>query len=96
MVSSRGLHLFMQFAVDSHGSLSHSPCLGKVAFLLMEATHASLDLVLDGLNDAGVFTLAQSLGSFEVLQGQLHLLLFKRHHGILWSENGKKSEAKAE
>lgn len=89
VVSSRGLHLFMQFAVDSHGSLSHSPCLSKVAFLLMEATHASLDLVLDGLNDAGVSTLAQSLGSFEILQSHLHLLLFKCHHGILWSENGK-------
>lgn len=71
------------------------------AFLLIEATHASLDLVPDGLNDAGAFTLAQPLGGFEVLQSHLHLLLFERHHGILWSENEqklcmkKKLEAKA-
>lgn len=55
----------------------------------MESTHASLDLVLDGLNDTGVFTLTQPLGGFEVLQSRLHLLLLKRHHGILGKRSGR-------
>lgn len=64
----------------------------RATLLFMEVTHAPFDLVFDGLNDTGVFTLTQSLRSFEVLESHLHLLLFERHHGVLWkrSPNEKK------
>lgn len=54
-------------------------------------THTPLDLVFDGFNDPSVFTLTQSLCSFEVLKGHLHFLFFKRHHGILQQDSQLKT-----
>lgn len=52
-----------------------------------EGTHTPLDLVFNGFNDTSVFTLTQSLCSFEILKSHLHFLLFKRHHCILQKGN---------
>lgn len=51
--------------------------------ICVEVTHTPFYLVFNGFNDTSVFTLTQSLCSFEILKGRLHFLLFERHHGIL-------------
>lgn len=52
---------------------------------ISQEAHVLLDLVLDGLDHAGA--LAHSLRGPQVLTRHLHLLLFKRHHGVLEREN---------
>lgn len=52
-------------------------------------THALLDLVPDGLQDAGAVALTQLLGGPQVVARRLHLLLLKRHHGVLQRDRVK-------
>jgi len=54
-----------------------------------EVTHVPPELVFNGLNDTSVLALAQPLGGFEVLEGNLHFLLLKRHHGILQKKGSR-------
>lgn len=46
-------------------------------------TYTPPDLVFDCLDDPGIVSLTKSLSGSEVIKGCLHLLLLKRHHGIL-------------
>lgn len=46
-------------------------------------THTLLDLVSDCLQDSGTVALTQLLRGPQVVAGRLHLLLLKRHHGVL-------------
>lgn len=42
-----------------------------------------LDFIADGLDDTSIVTFTQLLCGTQVITGHLHLLLLKRHHGIL-------------